>query len=1355
VHVHDQGVPSRFCHSCTCFHSVDQFERDNRICVERMAQHRAHRRLRLEKIRFDKKEKKLSMSKQAGVSGDACGGPHICQRGGYSGLHHAEAISPSAQAFPLPLLVSSTASTHKRNRGASSYSNFPDFPAVHASHRSVDVALEPALELDQHHASVHSQENAVHQRRKIAPLAPNHHNDLDGAVSRKLPQFSTVHPNWELGSDLSGLNSPHSVPIPSTSSALQSSTMVDNVLNVFNSLNSDLVDFNANNVVLSTTTVAQGTGNLFNTTQLQPSPQLQCGMVSHSLVGWMQSVEAIRDHEHQRQRHCASDHMLQLQQHRQALQRQPHPSQQRFQQHGTHVSERAVDSDIQERYHPEGYCSSDVGYGPARTQAKLGNQLYEPEMNYCGTSTASSLPPSTKKLSGTAEESNMMPQTSPVGGPQDEATIHSGTYFRRDVGHKTVERKQLEVFTVWAKLHGLSPSYFPPEGLTPEFQRWLMYKLPCAISGTIQPGCTLLTVDCLLSQSDAAKVRSDGVMALAELLISGPLGVRGDVTIGVGEEALICIADRDDSTGSIIKGSFTRKIPLNASALMPGGAGAAAECAAILRGASCSQNGGDTKPDLMRAYPSFVWTKDTSQQGTSRTVLITIPAVAFVGCSLRCRASGRTVPVAISSVHRYTTLIRTEDGGMMDAAMLQLGVHIDVTGVDGVGLLDLVRNDRLAQPQSQPQVEVSSAGGAPFLDDVDGAKLAGISTGLPAIPVLFASDFKVHTALLFLLSNSERDDDEDFASGFSDHASALYAFGALMRGKAPPQEAFQLACWSASKGIRGLAFTRRLLTTYPHVSSKEAAASLLLHATASGDVETVLLAIYHCRSAAATQGFDVTDLASTPVGGDLGETPLCRAAAVQAISGDASVFYALLSTLPNPLAWSQKRPLAKELSLTGSTLLDEAVTVATATLIRVARRCPRGATADDIILEVLASAPLLVTAKCTTRDRIRAAIFTELLANTRTASMLLSIAEKFNSLPSQESRSSGSDSNDCDNDDIHVFATAALVLWPSINAHPKATVTKISCVVPESVVQSRVVTLVSWFRMSVVGRTASCLIPDGNRSLFSVASSQFSDAGGRCDDGDEGELLREEFFRGILGTQRGTPMTDIGVMLLSMTITIAILLKTYEWNVLSAAGKYFSALPPMGVADGSILTQTIAGCAAPLVVAYSSYLVNRDVPTWLKRRESLIMMFRIAILALAAYNQRLDPSTDDARFDKTSFYVRMLVMMTSSTISPLRIERQVCLEGIRIYMMLYVVRDRQGDHSANYPMIMKDSKAEIGILCLISAMVHVYVWKSERDVRRRAKHLATSSTSQEEDAAPPPTCKSSLVVDRRQHGKHE
>jgi hypothetical protein len=117
-----------------------------------------------------------------------------------------------------------------------------------------------------------------------------------------------------------------------------------------------------------------------------------------------------------------------------------HPLQQHFQQHGPHVSERAVDPDIQERYHPEGYCSADVGYGPARTQAPPGNQLYEPEMS-CGTSTAPSSPPSAGKPPRTAKESNMMPQMFPVGGPQEEATTHSGTYFSQDVGCKALERK--------------------------------------------------------------------------------------------------------------------------------------------------------------------------------------------------------------------------------------------------------------------------------------------------------------------------------------------------------------------------------------------------------------------------------------------------------------------------------------------------------------------------------------------------------------------------------------------------------------------------------------------------------------------------------------------------------------------------------------------------------------------------------------------------------------------------------------------------------------------------------------------------------------------------------------------------
>ena len=71
-----------------------------------------------------------------------------------------------------------------------------------------------------------------------------------------------------------------------------------------------------------------------------------------------------------------------------------------------------------------------------------------------------------------------------------------------------------------------------------------------------------------------------------------------------------------------------------------------------------------------------------------------------------------------------------------------------------------------------------------------------------------------------------------------------------MCGKAPPRAALQLMCWAASKGRVPL--LHRLLSLYPlHsiVSSAAAAACFLLHATASGDVHTVHMALYHCSEA--------------------------------------------------------------------------------------------------------------------------------------------------------------------------------------------------------------------------------------------------------------------------------------------------------------------------------------------------------------------------------------------------------------------------------------------------------------------------------------------------------------------------
>jgi hypothetical protein len=109
-----------------------------------------------------------------------------------------------------------------------------------------------------------------------------------------------------------------------------------------------------------------------------------------------------------------------------------------------------------------------------------------------------------------------------------------------------------------------------------------------------------------MHESDADKVLSslsDGIEALAKSLVSRPLGARGDVTVGVGDKALVCVADREVATGSITHlGESTRKIKLDASFLNPGGVRAAAECAAILR--ASRMNGDEMKLQLMRAEPA-------------------------------------------------------------------------------------------------------------------------------------------------------------------------------------------------------------------------------------------------------------------------------------------------------------------------------------------------------------------------------------------------------------------------------------------------------------------------------------------------------------------------------------------------------------------------------------------------------------------------------------------------------------------------------------------------------------------------------------------------------------------------------
>jgi hypothetical protein len=357
------------------------------------------------------------------------------------------------------------------------------------------------------------------------------------------------------------------------------------------------------------------------------------------------------------------------------------------------------------------------------------------------------------------------------------------------------------------------------------------------------------------------------------------------------------------------------------------------------------------------------------------TVCVTFPAAALPGCALRCRANGRTVPISIVSA------FRAENEAMA------LAVNIEAAGIDGVAMLELVR--------SSHGLDVLGNHSAQHAENDQHAALSGVPVGLPPTLVLLVSDREVYESLAENLAPKDNEQ-----NSFGQHASSLYALGATMRGKAPPQQAFQSACWAASKGKVGRALTLRLLELYPATSiltSATDAATLLLHAAASGDLETVLTALYHCHAAAEARGFDACELACFPVGA-VGETPLHRAAALLECGGNADVMFELLATLEKPLSWTMASP--RRPKLTGTTLLVEAVGAATATLVRVARRYPRSASnagtlaTENIVQEAISASP--VPAAATPRESARAAITMELLSTPGSAAWLLNVAARFN-----------------------------------------------------------------------------------------------------------------------------------------------------------------------------------------------------------------------------------------------------------------------------------------------------------------------------------------------------------------------
>ena len=264
-------------------------------------------------------------------------------------------------------------------------------------------------------------------------------------------------------------------------------------------------------------------------------------------------------------------------------------------------------------------------------------------------------------------------------------------------------------------------------------------------------------------------------------------------------------------------------------------------------------------------------------------------------------------------------------------------------------------------------------------------------------------------------------------------------------------------------------------------------------------------------------------------------------------------------------------------------------------------------------------------------------------------------------------------------------------------------------------------------------QVAACFIPDSNRSLFSFACGGGRSDGDSSDDDDKNIRLREEAFRGFLGTHRATPTTDIWVMLLWFSMgNLFLFSKLCKWNIILFPGKFVSALLPTGLFDGSILTRTIAGGMGLFSLFYSCYLVlvRRDVATWLARRETLHLTSRITCSMFVGYVQHLDRSPGDVPADKTTYVFRCIILQIVHTIislvvCPLRFERHALTEMLRLPGKVF------------YWSISSLSTSEI--VATLVALLHieaaetVYLWRLERALRRGAKYDVMHASYREED----------------------
>jgi hypothetical protein len=239
-----------------------------------------------------------------------------------------------------------------------------------------------------------------------------------------------------------------------------------------------------------------------------------------------------------------------------------------------------------------------------------------------------------------------------------------------------MQKSCYNLMSFWIKLHGFTPNELPTGGMREMLAHWMLAR-PVALSSSAQPGCTLLKFDFLLPEDVAAKVRARGVSELAALVGQGPLGARGDYTVGIDgayAQATVThggggVAGRGKQVGD--PRAFTISTLSSSSGDVPD-----RDSSSSLVPASVSVT------ELQVVSEPCVCSLDRGGEGVP-TVVVQLPHPLPDGGRIECRVRGRTIPVILAEV-----VSSRNSAGNFDAHVV-----IPATGLNGAAMLEMVHGD--------------------------------------------------------------------------------------------------------------------------------------------------------------------------------------------------------------------------------------------------------------------------------------------------------------------------------------------------------------------------------------------------------------------------------------------------------------------------------------------------------------------------------------------------------------------------------------------------------------------------------------------------------------------------------------